>query len=270
VRTVGLTKVARRRRLLLTVVTLLVGALCATVVPAAGAATTAPAATGCGATVLKPNGTPWVCTLADNFDGTSLDRRLWVPQTSAASGFGSQDDCYVDDPHNVAVSGGALNLSVRKLAAPFTCTTPATSYSTRYTAASVSTYTKWSQTYGRYEFRAKFPVATTKGLHGALWMWPDNPVKYGPWPLSGEIDVAEVYSSYNDRAIPFVHYWPGTASQTNNYCLLKVSDWHTYVVEWRTTSIKISFDGKVCVNEKITPSAPLVHRSPSINRSCLP
>jgi beta-glucanase (GH16 family) len=84
-------------------------------------------------------------------------------------------------------------------------------------------------------------------------MWPDNPVKYGPWPLSGEIDVAEVYSQYNDRAIPFVHYWPGKTSQTNNYCTLTVTNFHTYVVEWTTTNIKITFDGKVCVNETITP-----------------
>ncbi|MEA2717096.1 MAG: hypothetical protein QOI99_1413 [Actinomycetota bacterium] len=254
-----------RGRLLLAGATLLVGALCATVVPAdasAPRAAAAPASTACGATVLKANGTPWVCTLAENFDGTSLNRALWVPQTSAASGFGSQDDCYVDDPDNIAVSGGTLRLSVRKEAAPFTCTTPASTYSTRYTAGMVSTYTKWSQTYGRYEFRAKFPAATAKGLHGALWLWPDNALKYGPWPLSGEIDVAEVYSLYNDRAIPYVHYWPGTAAQTNNYCLLKVTDWHSYVLEWTTTSIKISFDGKVCVNEKITPAPPLVAPQP--------
>ena len=240
--------------------TLLVAMVCASVVPAGAAPprTAAASATGCGATILKANGTPWVCTLADNFDGTSLNRALWVPQTSAASGFGSQDDCYVDDRDNIAVSGGALKLSVRKESAPFTCRTPGSAYSTRYTAGMVSTYTKWSQAFGRFEF----PAASSKGLHGALWMWPDNPLKYGPWPLSGEIDVAEVFSLYNDRAIPYVHYWPGTPAQTNNYCLLKVTDWHTYTLEWTTTSIKISFDGKVCVNEPITPAAPLVAPQP--------
>ena len=272
-----MTRKSGRGRLLVAGAALLVGAVCATVVPADAAAPrwtttttaapTAPASaatvtSGCGTTVLKANGTPWVCTLAENFDGTSLNRALWVPQTSATSGFGSQDDCYVDDPDNIAVSGGTLKLSVRKEAAPFTCSTPGSAYSTRYTAGMVSTYTKWSQTYGRYEFRVKFPAASAKGLHGALWMWPDNPVKYGPWPLSGEIDVAEVYSLYNDRAIPYIHYWPGTPAQTNNYCLLKVTDWHSYVLEWTTTSLKVSFDGKVCVNEPITPAAPLVAPQP--------
>jgi beta-glucanase (GH16 family) len=261
-----------RGRLLLAGVTLLVATLGATVVPAAAAPrstttttkappTTVPAA-NCGSAVVKANGTPWVCTLAENFDGSSLNRALWVPQTSATSGFGSQDDCFVDDPDNIAVSGGTLKLTVRKEAASYSCKTPTTTYSTRYTSGMVSTYTKWSQAFGRFEFRAKFPAATAKGLHGALWLWPDNALKYGPWPLSGEIDVAEVYSQYNDRAIPYVHYWPGTMAQTNNYCLLKVTDWHTYVLEWTTTSIKISFDGKVCVNEPITPAAPLVAPQP--------
>ncbi|MEA2826809.1 MAG: hypothetical protein QOG43_1248, partial [Actinomycetota bacterium] len=127
-----------RGRLLLAGAALLVGTLCATVVPADAAAkapakapaTGAAPVSGCGATVLRANGTPWVCTLAENFDGTSLNRARWVPQTSAASGFGSQDDCYVDDPDNVAVAGGTLKLTVRKEAAPFTCTTPASTYST--------------------------------------------------------------------------------------------------------------------------------------------
>jgi beta-glucanase (GH16 family) len=253
----------RRRGLRLALASLLAGALCATVAPAgARPATAAVTATSCGPTVLKANGTPWACTLAENFDGTSLNRSLWVPQTSAASGFGSQDDCFLDDPDNISVSSGTLKLTVRKEKAPITCRTPSGTYSTRYTSGMISTYTKWSQAFGRFEFRAKFPAATTKGLHGALWMWPDNPIKYGMWPLSGEIDVAEVYSQYNDRAIPYVHYWPGTMGQTNNYCMLKVTDWHNYVLEWTATHLKISFDGKVCVNEPITPAAPLVAPQP--------
>src|SRR4051794_14334369 len=130
-----------RARLLVAGTSLLVAMVAATVAPAGAAPrTAATTTTGCGTTVRKANGTPWTCTLADNFDGTSLNRSLWVPQTSATSGFGSQDDCYVDDPDNIAVSGGTLQLSVRKEAAPFTCAIPGSSYSTRYTSGMVSTY----------------------------------------------------------------------------------------------------------------------------------
>jgi beta-glucanase (GH16 family) len=229
--------------------------------------TAAPAgASGCGATLLKADGTPWVCTMADNFDGTALNRSLWVPQTTAVSGFGSGDDCYVDDPDNVAVSGGTLQLTVRKEAAPFTCTKPGGSFSTTYTSASVSTFSKFSQTFGRFEFRAKFPTAGAKGLHGALWLWPDNAVKYGGWPWSGEIDVAEVYSLYNDRAIPYVHYVPKAPDYnvTNNYCMLKPDEWHTYVAEWTPTTITVKYDGVTCIQDNwnpygLTKPAPFDH-----------
>jgi beta-glucanase (GH16 family) len=267
--------------------TLVVGAVGATVMPADAAtwwqnrtttttkattttSTTEPSTTStvaladgdCGATIKKADGTPWVCTLADNFNGTTLNRDLWFVQTSAASGFGSGDDCFLDDPDNVSVSGGSLKLTVRREAAPFTCTTPKTSYTTQYSSGTINTYTKWSQAFGRFEFRAKFPAATKPGLHGALWMWPDNPVKYGAWPRSGEIDVAEVYSKYNDRAIPYIHYLPGRSTQTNNYCTLDVTGWHTYVVEWTTKTIKVTFDGVVCVNETIKPAWPMTAPAP--------
>jgi beta-glucanase (GH16 family) len=206
----------------------------------------------CGAPIQKANGGgPWECTFADDFTGATLDPAKWIAQTSAESGFGSQDDCYVDDPDNIAVGGGVLALTVRKEAEPFECTTPTGSYSTEYTSASLNTFHRWSQAFGRFEFRARFPAANVQGLHGALWLWPDDPLKYGRWPLSGEIDVAEVYSRFNDRAIPFLHYLTNNTTVTNNFCLLTVTDWHTYVVEWTTSTITITYDGTVCLQDTI-------------------
>jgi beta-glucanase (GH16 family) len=101
-------------------------------------------------------------------------------------------------------------------------------------------------------------------LHGALWLWPDNPLKYGPQPLSGEIDVAEVYSYYNDRAIPFIHYLTTSPTVTNNNCVLTVDDWHTYVAEWTPTTVTITYDGTVCIRHTIAsmlaaPPKPFDH-----------
>ena len=84
-------------------------------------------------------------------------------------------------------------------------------------------------------------------------MWPDNATKYGAWPLSGEIDIAEIYSLYNDRAIPFIHY--NAADQTtvtNNYCVIDVTQWHTYRLDWTPTEITISFDDQPpCVHHMV-------------------
>ncbi len=50
----------------------------------------------------------------------------------------------------------------------------------------------FSQTYGRYEMRAKLP--TGKGLWPAFWMLPEQD-RYGAWAASGEIDIMEAWGS---------------------------------------------------------------------------
>ena len=215
----------------------------------------------CGGPLAREGGGTWECTFSDEFGGSELDRTKWFPQRTADSGFTSGLECFVDDPDNVSVSGGALLLTARRERTAVPCghlRNP--SFRTRYTSGSVSTYGLWSQTYGRFEIRARFPAQMTKGLQEALWLWPDDPLKYGRWPLSGEIDIAEVYSVVNDRAIPFVHYAtadPYDRTVTNNYCLLDPTDYHRYVAEWTTTSIRILYDGEVCIDHEIDPADPL-------------
>lgn len=234
--------------------------------PAAAASLAAPDPSACGPTLTKPDGTPWQCTFVDDFDGTTLDRSKWIPQETANSGFGEGGECFVDDPDNVAVAGGSLRLTVRKEKSQLTCKDPKGSYRTAYTAGSVSTYQRFSQAFGRFEVRAKMPNVKTRGLQEAIWLWPDNPLRYGPWPFSGEIDIAEVYHQYWDRAIPYLHYVPNPwwdPTVTNNYCLVKnVWDWHTYTLEWTADRIRILYDGQVCLDHKINPYPPLAAPQP--------
>ncbi len=134
-----------------------------------------------------------------------------------------------------------------------------------YTSGQVSGFGKYAQTYGRFEIRARFPATTAPGIHGALWMWPVDPVKYGGWPGSGEIDIAEMYSTYPDRAIPYVHYnsQPDDHSVTNNYCLVDdVTAFHTYVLEWTSSKIRITFDGQTCLDHTIDAVSPLTTSGP--------
>lgn len=227
--------------------------------------TTAPARPDCGATVLKRSGSPWVCTFDDEFDGTSVDRSKWLVQTTAASGFHSGAECFVDSPDNVAVSGGTLQLTVRKESAPFTCTSPAGSYATQYTSGTVNGFGRFNQTYGRFEVRAKLPNTAIPGLQETLWMWPVNSTQYGYWPASGEIDFAEFYSLYNGWNIPYLHYsvqqstvdWP---SNTNVYtalpapnnqpgmtCSYNKGAFNTYTVVWQPGRITLQVNGQNCI-----------------------
>jgi beta-glucanase (GH16 family) len=207
----------------------------------------------------KADGTPWQCAFADEFDGASLDRTKWMPQQTSVSGIKSGPGCIVDDDDNVSVGGGTLHLTAQREASPFTCSSPNGDSTTEYTNGSVTSFGRFSQSFGRYEFRAKFPDVQVPGLHGALWLYPVVQ-SYGAWPRSGEIDVAEVYSRYPDRAIPFVHYRmadPDDRTVTNTACKLNPAEFHTYVLEWTLTTITISYDGAQCLKHTIAPAWPM-------------
>ena len=201
-------------------------------------------------TLPKAGGGTWTCSFDDEFNGTSLDRTKWTPQKTASGSFDQGLECYVDSPNNVSVGGGVLTLTVRKEAAPFSC---AGLHQSQYTSGMVSTWTGagggFAQTNGRYEIRAKFTGAKVKGLQESIWMWPVTPVGY--WPGSGEIDIAEAYHQYPDRVIPFIHYNNSNdVNVTNNNCLVDdFGHYHTYVLEWTPASLKVSYDGNVCIND---------------------
>ena len=203
----------------------------------------------CGPKITRANGRSWRCTFADNFDGTSLDGDKWLELASYWSGLGGPDDCYFDDGHNVRVANGRLRLITRRLPEPRDCA-QAQGGKASYTGAMLNTLHRFSQERGRFEFRARFPQTrqagqTRPGIQGSLWMWPVDDRKYGPWPSSGEIDIAEFYSAFPDRIIPFLHYDMETRKdplaafakppqETNNHCLFAApdGDFHTYTLEW--------------------------------------
>src|SRR5690348_2705115 len=173
----------------------------------------APAAPKCSddvPTTLKTNGSPWVCTYDDEFNDGTLDRRFWVPQVTASSGTTTGTTwtyaCAADSPDTIAEHDGNLELSLVELPAPVNCGQGKTS---RYAFGQVMHYQTFSQTYGKYEIRAKIPDLSVPGAQETFWLWPTTN-SYGYWPASGEIDFAELYSGYTDGDKPYIHYYPGT------------------------------------------------------------
>lgn len=205
-------------------------------------------------TVPKAGGGVWTCDFHDEFDGTVLNRAMWLPQTTKGSGFDSNDhDCFMDSPNNVSVSGGSLVLTSRQEPAPFICE-DRVARSTQYTSGSVSTFQLKSVNRGRVEVRAKIISGKVQGTHTAFWLFPQD---LNGGPGRGEIDIAEIYGIYSDRAIPYIHH-PFSAidnSDTNNFCLIPdIADWNTYVVEWTAESIRIIYNDQVCLTN--TMGAP--------------
>ena len=210
--------------------------------------------------MAKAGGGTWECSFSDEFDGTSLDLDKWFIQTrETAATTREKTYCHTDGPDVIRVEDGALHLSAVRRSEPFDCYG---FYTTDIATGQVSTMGKFSQAYGRFEVRARVTGAKEPGLQEAIWMWPDKPV--GLWPGSGEIDIAEIYHQYPDRAIPYVHY-NNTADPnvTNNFCMIDdIHDFHTYVLEWTPKRIKVIYDGYVCIDDPWVPLLPYTGRQP--------
>jgi beta-glucanase (GH16 family) len=229
--------------------------------PSAGAAG---AGAGCGGQpATGVDGQQWQCTFDDEFNGTALDSTKWIAQQTANSGYHSGLECFEDSPDNVSVSGGTLNLTVEQVPSSFVC--PAVpSYPTQYTSGMVSTYQRFTQTYGLFEVRAKVSAATTQGLQTSFWLYPAN-LTYGAWPASGEIDIAELFSQYPKLAIPTMHYndsWEDPDATDDNCLIGDPGQFHTYALEWTPQSMTFLYDGQTCLVDHWISASPLVHPEP--------
>jgi beta-glucanase (GH16 family) len=224
------------------------------------------AATGCGSPLQKSTGVDWACTFADDFSGSALNRRNWVPQRTDTSGFSQgQTSCFLDSKNNISVANGSLTLTVRRESKPVRCRDPLGDFATQYTSGMVSTWEKFSQAYGRFEIRAKVWSARVKGLQSAFWLWPVDSSRYGAFPASGEIDIAELFSAYADRAVPYIHYTaaaPDPNVTSTNCMITDLSAFHTYAVEWTPSSIEVIYDGTTCLIDYWNPASPLVSPQP--------
>jgi beta-glucanase (GH16 family) len=242
-------------------------AFMASISPTADAAYWGGSQPRCGAAIAKSTGGYWQCAFSEDFSGNVLNPYKWVAQRTDTTGYtNGPTACFMASPNNIQLSNGTLRLIARKESAPFTCKNPYGDFTTQYTSGMISTAGgRFSQAYGRFEFRARVSSAQAAGLHSALWLWPVNATKYGAYPASGEIDVAEMYSAYPDRAIPFIHYKPAEPdpNMTNNSCMISnLSAFHRYVAEWTQSAIKIIYDGKTCLVDTPSPAAPLVSPQP--------
>ncbi|RZI85819.1 MAG: glycosyl hydrolase family protein, partial [Microbacterium sp.] len=150
----------------------------------------------CGnAAPRKADGSRWVCTFSDEFDGPELDSRYWIPQETENSGFTTgtrlQYACALDSTETIDVADGHLELSLVDLGQRRDCGQDKAS---RFAYGQVMHHQTYAQTYGKYEVRAKIPDLRVPGSQQSFWLWPKTNT-YGPWPGSGEIDFAELYSS---------------------------------------------------------------------------
>ncbi|RHW26894.1 glycoside hydrolase family 16 protein [Nocardioides immobilis] len=237
----------------------LVGA--AALAPLPAGAPTEPAAASvlardaCGPILKKWNGTRWRCSFVDNFNGRQLDRDKWGVQESQRSRFSTGMTCYMDSPKNIKVRQGKLRLITLKRS--WLLCGAYKAFITRFTGGMIGTKGHFSQTYGRFEIRAKFPPTKEGGLHGGFWMYPIEKT-YGQWPESGEMDVAEWWSYTPHVVLSALHYDGRTkAEDSSKRCRTRTpARFHRYSVLWRPTMMRFYIDGRECFRRAWEPDAP--------------
>jgi beta-glucanase (GH16 family) len=186
--------------------------------------------------------TQWRLVWSDEFNGPTLDRKKWSfdegnymvtgDKGTKVPGWGNNElEYYTHSPSNVFVKDGLLHIVALRGAdgkMPFT-------------SARITTKTSFKQTYGRFEFRARFPVG--KGLWPALWLLPaDN--AYGSWAASGEIDVMENRGQRPNTIFGTIHFgsrWPNNVFLSTKYTFPvgeSVADFHVYSTEWTPTEMR--------------------------------
>lgn len=198
---------------------------------------------------MKADGTYWACSFDDEFSGSTVDTTKWSAFDSIKGGFRGGDECY--NHNNATVSGGELHLTVTKAAAAFTC---GDGHVTQYNSGLLLSRGKFSQTYGRFEMRAKFPAGV--GFQPAFWMLPANPFHTSGYSY-GEIDVAEAWGTYPGTVSPHLHYVATPSPQNGAYCSVptSASAFHTYTVEWTRTTMTFLYDGRTCWKTTWSPIA---------------
>ncbi|MFZ1786539.1 MAG: family 16 glycosylhydrolase [Ferruginibacter sp.] len=179
-----------------------------------------------------------VLVWSDEFDvdGTPNPAKWGYDIGTGSGGWGNNElQYYTSRPDNVIVNGGLLKIIAKK----------ETYMGSAYTSARLLSKGKYSFTYGRIEVRAKFPTGV--GTWPAAWMLGDN-INTAGWPACGEIDIVEHLGRDLNKIYGTLHY-PGHSGGSANGNTIVIPDatsaFHTYIVDWSASEIKIYVDSQL-------------------------
>lgn len=167
----------------------------------------------------------WTLMWNDEFNDANLNKTKWNVWDWASI---KSNELEYYAPDEVWTQDGVLRIRSQKR-----------EYKGRqYTSGKLTTQHLFTQTYGRFEMRAKLP--TGKGMWPAFWL---NPIV--GWPP--EIDVFEVLGHKPDIVYMTNHFTTILGGATFKQGFYKgedsSKDFHTYAVEWEPGIIRWYIDG---------------------------
>lgn len=183
---------------------------------------------------------------SDEFDGTTLSS-YWEALTGDGTryqipaGWGNDEkQCYTDRDENLFVSDGYLHIVAL----------PEAEMGCDYTSARIRTRNRADFLYGRIEARIQFP--SSKGAWPSFWMLPTS-YEYGYWPVSGEIDIANMkvrdYPNAVSNGLIYGGQWPQVKVYISEYEIAPkdrfFEDFHIFAVEWEHDEFRWYLDDKM-------------------------
>ncbi len=174
---------------------------------------------------------------ADEFTGTSVDTTRWRVRNETTLSF---DQARIMAA-NVAVADGLLSITARR----------ETIKGRNYTTGYLDTIGTFSRKYGRWEMRAKLPIApgVSRGLWPAFWLRADQQF--------GEIDVMEAWGDPTSRGDTLTKSYSWTLHENTNsppgsqrhhgwgrHAAPLADDFHVWAFDWSPACLSFSMDGK--------------------------
>lgn len=96
-----------------------------------------------------------------------------------------------------------------------------------------------SQTYGRWEVRARFPAPAAIAYDPVFLLWPQDDEH---WTSVGEIDFAEEYDPNRQYIESWMH-GPGNVQAGYWRKYVDLTKWHNFAVDWQPDHITCYIDG---------------------------
>ena len=171
---------------------------------------------------LKPYASYSTLVWNDEFDGSSLNARNWVPEVKDVW-YNNELQATTNSRNNLAVTNGSLAITALR----------ETLRGRSYTSARIITKGLRDFTFGRLDVRARLPKG--KGIWPAIWMLGANDSQVS-WPACGEIDIMELRGSTPQVNISTLHFGNSVATkppaQSGTYTLPGGADfsqdYHTF------------------------------------------
>lgn len=211
-----------------------------------------------------PAGLELVRSFSEEFDGEALDKSRWIfgfydprreqPTIAKRSLYGNRElQLYFDpaflglgiDPFRLGngvltieaapLSQQAIAAAQAAIAAEPPQVRDSALRNTRYSSGLISTRSRFAQTYGYFEIRARWSGG--KGLWPAFWLLPAS----GKWPP--EIDVLEAHGDKPRIAYHSVHSKMVKATTKTGKISGTGQDFHVYGALWTPRSIDYFIDG---------------------------